>query len=79
MVQLLTTRAHQHFYELEELSALSLPELQSLWDSIPSEEQIYLVRVFERHSLQSITTQKGRPYACRPLRYFSSVSYTLYY
>ena len=42
--------ADAHFYELSELTNLSLKELQTLWDTVPSEEQAYLVRVFEREA-----------------------------
>jgi hypothetical protein len=42
--------ADTHFYELTELADLSLQELQALWDTVPSEEQAYLVRVFEREA-----------------------------
>jgi hypothetical protein len=42
--------ADTHFFELEELANLSLKDLQTLWDSVPTEEQAYLVRVFEREA-----------------------------
>jgi hypothetical protein len=42
--------ADTHFYELTELADLSLQELQTLWDTVPSEEQAYLTRVFEREA-----------------------------
>jgi hypothetical protein len=42
--------ADAHFFELAELADLSLQELQTLWDSVPTEEQAYLVRVFEREA-----------------------------
>lgn len=42
--------ADTHFFELSELENLSLQELQSLWDTVPTEEQAYLVRVFEREA-----------------------------
>jgi hypothetical protein len=41
---------HQHFYEVEELAQLSLAELQALWDNVQTEDQAYLVRVFEREA-----------------------------
>ena len=42
--------ADRHFYEINELAAMSLEDLQSLWDSVPTEDQAYLVRVFEREA-----------------------------
>ncbi|MFZ4829041.1 MAG: hypothetical protein ACOYLB_16955, partial [Phototrophicaceae bacterium] len=38
------------FYELDELLSLSLTDLQTLWESVPTEEQTYLVKVFEREA-----------------------------
>ena len=42
--------ADSQFYTLDELTALSIEELQALWDSVPSEDQAYCVRVFEREA-----------------------------
>jgi hypothetical protein len=42
--------AGTHFFTLTELAALSLAELQTLWESVSVEEQAYLVRVFEREA-----------------------------
>jgi hypothetical protein len=41
---------HEHFFELEELAGLSLADLQTLWDSVATEDQSYLVRIFEREA-----------------------------
>ena len=42
--------AETHFFELQELADLSLTDLQAVWDSVSSEDQTYLVRVFEREA-----------------------------
>jgi hypothetical protein len=42
--------ADEHFFEIEELAQLSLEQLQTLWESVPTEEQAYLMRVFEREA-----------------------------
>ena len=42
--------ADTYFYELDELATLSLSNLQTLWESVPTEEQTYLVRIFEREA-----------------------------
>jgi hypothetical protein len=38
------------FFELDELTQMSLTDLQSLWESVPTEDQAYLIRVFEREA-----------------------------
>jgi hypothetical protein len=43
-------QADSIFFELPELTNLSLADLQKLWDSIPTEDQAYLSRVFEREA-----------------------------
>jgi hypothetical protein len=50
MVDSSDLNADKHFFELSELAGMSLEELQTLWDSVPTEEQTYLVRVFEREA-----------------------------
>jgi len=42
--------ADTHFYELDELASLPLSDLQMLWESVPTEEQTYLARIFEREA-----------------------------
>jgi hypothetical protein len=40
--------ANLYYFEVTELDRMTLEQLQSLWESVPTEEQSYLVRVFER-------------------------------
>jgi hypothetical protein len=42
--------ADTKFFELDELAHMSLADLQSLWESVPTEDQAYLIRVFEREA-----------------------------
>lgn len=42
--------ADAQFFEVDELENLPLSDLQALWDSVPSEEQAYLARIFEREA-----------------------------
>jgi hypothetical protein len=42
--------ADTKFFELDELAQMSLTDLQSLWESVPTEDQAYLIRVFEREA-----------------------------
>ncbi|MCI0712733.1 MAG: hypothetical protein L0154_21435 [Chloroflexi bacterium] len=50
MVDVADLNADKNFFEVSELAVMSLEELQILWDSVPTEDQAYLVRVFEREA-----------------------------